>query len=143
MSTFNQYSPSNVTLSFSDLDVNGFAEGTFIEVEREEDGFTTYVGALGDVCRTRNLNRLSKITVTLMATAPINSVLATLAQIDEDDATEVYPIMVKDSSGEMLCVGAEAWIMKRPKIERGKEAGTIQWVFMVANLTIFEGGNVA
>ncbi len=139
--SFEQYSPSNVMVSFSALNITGFAEGTFVEVERDEDGFTTYVGALGDVCRTRNLNRLGKITVTLMATAPINTALAALAQIDEDDATEVYPIQVKDISGDMICYGAEAWVMKRPKIERAKESSTIQWVFVVAELKILEGGN--
>jgi hypothetical protein len=42
----------------------------------------------------------------------------------------------------MVCFGAEAWVMKRPKIERAKESGTVQWVFAVAKLEIFEGGNV-
>lgn len=141
--SFEQYSPSNVKVTFSAVDLNSFAEGTFVEIERDEDGFTTYVGALGDVCRTRNLNRLAKITVTLMAHAPINTVLGSLAKIDEDDATEVYPIQVKDLSNNMLCYGAEAWIMKRPKIERAKDSGTIQWVFVVAQLEILEGENIA
>ncbi len=142
MAEFHQYAPSNVIVSFSALNINGYAEGTFVEVERDEDGYTTYVGALGDVTRTRNLNRLGKVTVTVAATAPINTALAALAQIDEDEMTEVYPIQVKDLSGQMLVAGAEAWIMKMPKIERAKEGNTtVQWVFAVAELKIFVGGN--
>lgn len=139
--SFTQYSPSNVHFMFGPLIVDSFADDTFIEVERDEDGFTTYTGALGDVCRTRNLNRTGKITVTLMASAPINSRLAAMATIDEDDATEVYPIQMVDTSGTLVCDGPEGWIMKQPKIERGKDAGTVQWVFAVAKLTIIAAGN--
>lgn len=141
MSTFTQYSPNDVIVTFSALNITGFADDTFVEIERDEDGFTTYTGSDGNVCRTRNLNRTGKITITTMMTAPINTALAALAAIDEEDATEVYPIQVKDRSGEMLCSGAEAWIMKQPKVERSKESGTVQWVFAVADLRIIAGGN--
>lgn len=137
---FTQYSADKVIITWSAFDINGIAEDTFVEIERDEDGFTTYTGALGDVCRTRSLNHTGKITITLMQTAPINNDLSRLAQIDEDEGTEVYPIQIKDTSGNLLVSGAEAWIMKRPKIERSAKAGTIQWVFAVADLEIFEGG---
>jgi hypothetical protein len=42
----------------------------------------------------------------------------------------------------MRADGVEAWIMKRPKIDRAKESGTVQWVFSVAYLNMYEGGNV-
>ncbi len=136
------YHTDQVILIWNDININGYAGDTFIEVERNEDGFTTYVGSLGDVCRTKNMNRTGKITVTLMATAPVNDTLAALAQVDEDDGLEFAPIQLKDLNGNMRASGAEAWIMKRPKIERAKEAGTVQWVFEVAQLNLNEGGNV-
>jgi Protein of unknown function (DUF3277) len=140
-----QYSPDDVVFSIAgaiaSFDVNGYAEGTFIEIERDEDGWTNYAGALGDICRVRNLNKMGKITVTLMTTAPINSALASLAITDEDQMTGVVSVQVKDNSGDMLCDGAEAWILKHPKIERSKEATTVQWVFVVAELQVYAGGN--
>jgi len=136
------YHTDQVILIWNDIHINGFSNDTFIEVERNEDGFTTYVGSLGDVCRTKNMNRSGKITVTLMATAPVNDTLAALAQVDEDTGLEYAPIQLKDLNGNMRADGAEAWISKRPKIERAKESGTVQWVFEVAVLNLNEGGNV-
>lgn len=135
------YHIDKVLLVWNAIPISGYASDTFIEVERDEDGFTTYTGALGDVCRTRSLNLTGKITVTLMATAPINSLLAAAAQEDELTGTGFGPIQLKDLSGGMFAEGAESWVMKRPKIERGKESGTVQWVFAVAKLYVYEGGN--
>lgn len=136
-----QYSPDNVLLVLNNILVTGFAKDTFIELEREEDGWITYVGSLGDVCRTKNLNKLGKLTITLMATAPINDLLAAMAQTDEDDGSGFGSMQLKDLSGRMFAHGAEAWIKKRPKIERAHEAGTIQWEVTIAKLELFEGGN--
>jgi hypothetical protein len=137
-----QYSPDNVHIIWKGVPLTGFAKDTFVEIEREEDSFTTYVGSGGQVCRTKNLNRLGKITVTLMAVAPVNDILAALAQTDEDTGFGSGPITVKDLGGTMLASGADAWVMKRPKIERAHESGTIQWVFVVASLQQFEGGSL-
>ena len=136
------YHTDQVVASFLGENINGFADDTFIEVERNEDGWTLYVGALGDKCRTRNLNRSGKITFTLMATAPVNDRLATFANDDETFGFNFGPIQIKDLNGNMVCHGSEAWIMKQPKVERAKDSGTIQWVIEVADLTIVAGGNV-
>lgn len=136
------YLTDQVVVIWNGILINGYANDTFVEIERDEDGWTTYVGALGDVCRTRNLNRMGKVTVTLMATAAVNDLLAAQAELDEQFGTAYGPIQIKDLNGTMICSGAEAWVMKRPKIERAKESGTVQWVFAVAELKMFEGGNI-
>ena len=136
------YHTDQVVVTWNGINITGYAADTFVEVERDEEGFTSYVGSLGDVCRTKNMNRMGKITVTLMASASVNDLLAAAAQDDEESGLDYGPIQVKDLNGTMRADGAEAWIEKRPKIERAKEAGTIQWVFVVAKLNMFEGGNV-
>ncbi len=137
------YHTDKVHLSWNGINITGYGKDTFVEVEREEDGFTTYVGSLGDVCRSKNLNRTGKITITLMQTSPVNNLLAQAVQDDEDFGDAFGPIQLKDltsSPSRPLAFAAEAWVMKRPKIERGKESGTVQWVFMVANLIVYESG---
>lgn len=136
------YHTDQVVLVWDGINITGYANDTFVEVERNEDSFTTYVGSLGDVCRTKNLNRTGKVTVTLMASAPVNDLLAARAQRDEDTGLDYGPIQLKDLNANMRADGAESWISKRPKVERAKESGTIQWVFEVAYLNLFEGGNV-
>lgn len=135
---FADYAADQVIVTWNGININGFSDDTFVEVERDEDGFTTVTGALGDVTRARQLNRTGKITITLLAHAPVNAELAALAQEDEDFGGGYGPIQVKDLTNRMLADGAEAWVMKRPKLERAKEGGTVQWVFAVAYLNVYE-----
>lgn len=142
MSEFHTYSPDRVIVTFAGAIINGFANDTFVEVERDEDGFMKYVGSLADVCRTRNLNHAGKVTLTLMAVASINDTLSDLALSDEVDGDTFGELLIKDLSGNMICHSEIAWILKWPKAERGKESGTIQWVFDCADIEVFTGGNV-
>lgn len=133
---FTQYSPDRVKVNVGGRIITGFADGTFIEIERNEDAFMTYVGALGDVTRARNMNKTGKITITIMQHAPSNDLLMSLLVADSIGDTLPFEITVKDLTNNMRCHAAEAWISKAPKIERGKEAAGIQWVFECANLEI-------
>ncbi|HEY6018999.1 MAG TPA: phage protein [Candidatus Paceibacterota bacterium] len=142
MAQLQNYHTDKVLASWQNVNITGYANDTFIEVERNEDSFTLYVGSLGEGCRTKNLNRSGKITITLMASSPINDLLAQAAQTDEDSGLDYGPLSITDLNGNMVCFAAEAWVMKRPKIERAKEAGTVQWVFEAVVLELFEGGNV-
>ncbi len=129
-----RYSPDQVKITFRGNLITGYAEGTFVECERNEDAYTTQVGSLGEVTRTRNLNKTGKVTITLMQHAPINELLDVF--IAADDLGDVPPgaLQVTDLSNGMICHAAEAWIMKPPKVERAKESGTIQYVFECAKL---------
>lgn len=141
MATVN-YHPDKVILSFKHVLITGYANDTFISVERTEDGFSEYVGTLGDVCRTRNLNRTGTVTLTLMMSAPSNDLLTAIALHDEQTGYGTGPLLLKDLNGTTVCSASQAWIRKLPTIERGKEAGTIQWVIACADLVIRAGGNV-
>lgn len=139
---FKTYNPAFVVVSFDGINITGFMDGTFIEVERDEDTFTKHVGATGDVTRTRNLNASGKITVTLTQASPTNDLLAAAFALDELTGLGYGPIQVKDLSGNMMCRATQAWIVKPPKVERAKESGSCVWVFDCAELKIFAGGNV-
>ncbi len=140
--SFRTYNPALVVVSFQGVNITGFMDGTFVEAERDEDAFTKAVGATGDVARTRNLNKGGKITVTLMATAGANDMLAAMLAIDEGIGIGYGPFQIKDLSGTMQCFSAQTWIQKSPKIERAKESGSCVWVFDCAELEIFAGGNI-
>ena len=142
MSEFYQYDPQQMTCSFKGENITGFAEGTFIEIERNEDAYTVYVGATGDVTRTRSRNRTGKATLTLMAQAPSNDSLMDIHMDDEQFGDGVGPLLIKDLNGLTVARAAEAWVTKVPKVERGKEAGTSQWVLECAVIIIEARGNV-
>lgn len=147
MGDFKTYSPDLVTISWNGVNIIGFAKDTFIEIERDEDTFMKYTGALSDVARSKNLNKGGKVKITLMAVSPVNDILANLALADENVALgspdQFYgPLQIKDLSGTMECFAEIAWIMKWPKVERGKESGTIEWEFDCAAIEVYPGGNL-
>jgi len=142
MSELFQYDPGRMSLSFYGENITGFNDGSFIEVERSEDTFTTHVGSTGDVTRTRSRNRTGKVTITLMAQAPSNDALMDIYLDDEDFGTGIGPILIKDLNGNMVARAKEAWITKVPKVERAKEAGSCQWVLECADIIIEARGNV-
>lgn len=142
MAEFHTYSPDRVIVTFAGIIINGFANDTFVEVERDEDGFMKYTGSLADVARTKNLNHGGKVTVTLMSVASVNDLLCNMAFEDEVAGVSYGELLIKDTSGNMFCHAEIAWIQKWPKVDRAKESGTVQWVFDCADIDVFAGGNV-
>lgn len=134
--TFRRYSPDQVKISFGGIAITGYMDGTFVDAERNEDQYTMHVGSLGDVTRTRNLNKTGKVTITLMQHAPINELLQTKLSLDDLADIPPQPLQIKDLSNNMRVHASQAWITKPPKIERAKESAGIQWVFECANLEI-------
>lgn len=134
------YDPKNVLVSFGAVSVTGFADGTFVKVERDEDAFSKIVGAGGDVVRTRNRNRSGTFTFTLLASAPENDLLSAIAADDERAGTGARAVMVKELNGTTLAAGQNAWIRKLPGSEYAKEHGTREWVLDVESLDLFVGG---
>lgn len=134
------YDPRNVLASLGEVSLTGFADGTYIVVERTSEAFTKIVGAGGDVVRTRNRDRSGTVTVTLLASAPENDLLAGIAAEDELTGTGVRAMLVKELNGTTLASAQNAWIRKVPTVEYAKEHGTREWVIDVENLDLFVGG---
>lgn len=139
---FSNYSPDQVSVSFNGIIITGYNDGTFIDVEREENSFTKHVGSLGDVARSRNLNRSGKLTLTLMSAAPSNDLLQAVYEQDRQFGTGVGALLIKDLGGNMVCRAAYCWIMKAPKIERAKESSPCIWQFEMADLAIVAGSQL-
>lgn len=137
-----QYDPSQVTFAYKGVNITGYQDGTFIDAERNENSFTEHAGSLGDVTRSRILNRTGKITLTLMSQSPSNDVLDAFLAQDEQTGTNYGAIYIKDLFGNMKCHASAGWIAKQPKVERGKESGSTVWVFTCADLEIHAGGGV-
>lgn len=142
MSTFHNYDPLKVTVSFDGVDIQGFADGAFVEVEREVDTWSKHVGATGDITRVRSRDRSGKIKIILMAASSSNDQMMALFLADELSGTGTGSFMLKDLSGNMRCNAKDCWIKKPPKVERGKDAGNVEWELECGDLTIVAGGNV-
>jgi len=125
------YSPSEVSLTVSGINMSGFFDGTFITCAKEDNElYKRHVGAYGEVSRTKNNNISGTITFTLKKTSPSNKQLDIFKLLPAS-----FPVMVKNNSdSKHMAVSTSAWIGTDPDIEYGDEESGVEWVIHCADL---------
>lgn len=137
------YDPAYIACSVLGIPITGFADGTFVKAERNEDAFKIAVGASGEVARARSRNMTGKVTFTIMASHPDNDLLSAASHLDELAGTGVGRVFIKDVNGTTLVLGANAWIVKPAAVEFGKEVTNREWVVECSYLYLNSGGENA
>lgn len=135
------YDPKQGTLVVGGAIINGYADGTYLSVERSSDSFSKVSGADGIVSRAKSNDKSGTITITLQQTSSGNDILSGIARRDELANAGVVPVVYKDLSGRSTAFSATAWVRKPPNMDNGKEIGNREWVLDCAALEIFIGGN--
>jgi hypothetical protein len=123
------YDPESIVITFGSVVMSGYAEGTFVNIERSGARFEKRMGADGSVDRINKRARDFTVTLTLMQSSPINDVLSSLSDIDAETNTGKKPMTVKDLSGTTLFFAPESWIETDPSIEFGDSLGNREWIF--------------
>ena len=138
------FDPANVIVSIGGTPISGLADGTFVMVSRDEDAFSKVSGADGEVSRAKSNNRSGSLTLTLLQTSMSNDILSAIAALDEISNTGVVPVFVKEMGATKpltTLFACEGWIKKMPDASYGKEIENREWVFDLATVNMFEGGN--
>lgn len=135
------YDPQQVIITIAGVPMAGFSDGTFLEVVRDEPTWTKVVGADGIVTRGKTNNSSGTLTLTLKQSSPSNEVLSGLMIADELSNTGVFPILVKDLSGNSTYFSAQAWITTFANSSFGKEISDRTWTIALADTDIFVGSN--
>jgi hypothetical protein len=135
------YDPGQHFVSFAGIPLTGFADGTYIVVERMSEAFTSVSGADGEVARVRLRDKRGSFKVTLIASSPINDVLSAIATKDELDGSGIGIFNIADGNGTTIVNAPNAWIKKRPSTEFSKELPKREWEFECDDLELFVGGN--
>jgi len=123
--------------------VNGFAEGTFISIEPQEDRFTPVYGARGEAYRAHNPVSAFNTTLTLSQTSHSNDVLHYLLQDDRQTLDGTFTVTIKDSSGTTLMTERCAYIGTEPTVSFSG-GGTIEsreWSIHLPKPDYLIGGN--
>ena len=137
--TLPTYNPALVLVSFAGVPLSGFADGTFIEIERNVDAFEVTVGAGGETVRTQSQNRSGKITFTVLQSSIANDILDAKATADELTGTGAASFFMKDLNGTTICTAANCWVKKKAAIKRGKEISNSEWVLETDLLDMHPG----
>lgn len=135
-----QYDPSQVAFNVGGVDINGFAEGTFVKISRNVEAFTTVVGSDGEATRVKSVNLSGLFTITLQQSSPSNDYLSGLANLDELSSTGAVPIYMKDVNGTTIAKCSVGWVKKKPDSEFSNVNSNREWVFETGNLQYFIGG---
>ena len=137
-----QYDPAAVILTVDDQNILGYADGSFVNIARNNDLFTLTVGADGEATRSKSNDLSGRITITLQQTSPSNDILSALADADEQSNQGVFAVQLKDASGQTLGAGERAWVVKKADAPFAKETENREWIIETNELVYTVGGNV-
>jgi hypothetical protein len=135
------YAPNEIQINYAGYNLRGYADGSFIRIERRENTFSLAIGADGEAARSQSANASGSVSITLMQTSVSNDVLSKLQQLDEVTGKAMAPLQVTDAKGRTVCFSQEAWVTKPANVEYGKETGNREWTLECGNLQMFVGGN--
>ena len=126
-STVRTYDPAQVIVTIGIAVMAGYADGTFIKINRSGDAFEKKRGADGTIDRI-NKNAVDfEMEFSLKRTSPLNAILSGLLAADQGTNKGVFPVTVKDNSGNSLFVATQAWIKKDPDVEYADSLGNYTW----------------
>src|SRR5574344_200375 len=111
------FDPKMVVITFGNITLSGYAEGTFVRVNRSGDAFAKSKGAGGDVERINRNQGDFEVSVTLQQTSSTNTELSAILAADQVTNAGVMPLTVKDLLGQTMFFAPQAWIRKDPEWE--------------------------
>lgn len=135
------FNPAEVDVIVGGLTITGFADGTSIEIEQDEDSFSKTTGSNGEVSRNMINNRGGKMVFTLLQGSESNLVLSNFHNIDVNTGAGAVPAIIKDNSGDSLAEATTAWVLKPAKVEYGTEHSARVWTLDCAQLIQTIAGN--
>ncbi len=137
------YDPTEVTVSFAGIVIQGYADGEFIRIEQEGDDFTDVVGTDGEVSRSKTSDRRATVTFILMQTSASNALLSAISNADRNapGGAGVGALFIRDRQGTSLYRAAEAWISKPPNVSMDRAPTSREWTLRAAKLERQDGGN--
>jgi len=123
------YSPGSVSVTFGDVIVSGFAEGTYISIERNGEAFEKVKGADGTVDRINKNAFDFRVTLTLRQTSISNLQLSEIFESDIVNNDGIKPLRIVDNDGTSSFNASQAWIASDPNDEYADELSTREWIF--------------
>lgn len=138
----NAYFPTQVDASLGGQIIEGYADGTMIDVEFPSDDYEMKVGTKGDVGVAQILNPTAMVTIRLLQTSPSNDALSTLRRSSMSASATGFAsdLSIRDRSGNTIVQG-KAFIMKRPNVTLSNTIEAREWRLGVIVSNEVIGGN--
>jgi len=135
------YDPKNIILTVGTQALGGFADGTYVEMEFDDDFFKKKVGVDGEVTRIKTNNFCGQFRFSLDQASPSNDHLSTLMLLDKASNAGVVPVSMVDKNGTTKVVSASAWVKKSPNASFSGDSENREWVIDCGQTEAFIGGH--
>lgn len=135
--------PKKVIVTFGQLALSGWMDGTYLTVTPSGPGFEKLKGADGGVDRVNKNSNDYTITFVLKQTSPINAQLSTIYNSDKLNNLGKFPLTIKDNSGTTKFFAQQAWISADPTAENSDVISPREWTIETGIATNNIGGNLA
>lgn len=125
-----QWNAKDCTIVWDGINITGLGED-MVTGEKDEEFFSSAVGAQGDVVINEINNDLGTVTITVQGTCPQKKKL-----IDDAKAGKVAALWVTNPSIEETMGGSKARIKNYPSLEYGQELADREFEFQVFDYTV-------
>lgn len=125
-----QWNAKDCTVMWNGIRITGLGED-MITAEKDEEFFSTTVGAQGDVVINEINNNLGTVTITVQGTCPQKAKL-----IKDAKAGKIASLWVNNKSIKEKLGGSKARIKNYPSLEYGQELADREFEFQVFNYTV-------
>lgn len=132
------YDPEQVVILLDNLPVMGFAEGSMVSVEKNEDFSNSYVGTKGEYSRAINRNKSGTITIRLQHNSPFVAIIEGWAN---QDYPPVISFAVVDPASYETFGNTHCWLNTDAVHDFSNEIGEREYVFWAGNIRKGSIGN--
>jgi len=137
------YDADKLVMVFAGIPITGYADGTFVGIDNNEESFGLMVGSDGDACRYKTNNNSARITFTLGQWSVTNNLLSALLTLDIEGVTEgIGPLLIKDLSGTSIFACEKAWLVKPPLADFDRAPTNREWIIETDNLKRLDGSQL-
>lgn len=120
------YDPANSVLVVDGYRVTAFADGSFIEIEANEDDFKSYHGAVG-AAWVKQKDHGCKITFTLRGDSADNDVLSAKRNLRKSVPMAAFETFFGEIKGTSKVQAHRCQFTKVPKLERSTDHPKAEW----------------
>jgi hypothetical protein len=124
-----------ISLNAIPLDGGGYADDEVVTVEWSEDFYQKYVGADGEVTRSRTNNFGATVTLKYAITADANDRLSAMlaADLALTNGGGAGVFMMRDLIGRTIITAPRAWIVAPPGLKLAKTVQVNEWKIDLAD----------
>lgn len=136
------YSPSDVKVSIAGLyQVEGFVDGTFINIVKNVKPFDIARAMDGEVARIYRKDEGFRVELTLAQSSSANNLLSTIYNIDVATQIGKFPMFIKDGLGQTTFMSLTTWVEDIPQVTFSNNMESRTWIFGCSQASLNIGGN--